>query len=173
MRIRRGDGDGDCPNGECPNGRDGRDGQTAMTVARAVLAAGVAVALALPFVQIGAVSRSAYATIRSARVLGFTDGPFRTACAALVVLVPALASALLLMHAGPRTRWWRRATCVVGIVIGLTGAAVGLIGLRVSKLTLAGPPTTIGASFLLLFTSIRGITQRPTAEGQSEGARLQ
>ena len=170
MRIRRGDGEGNSSNGDRPNGPDGH---TTMTVALGLLAAGVAVALELPFVQTGAVSRSAYGSIRSARVLGFTDGPFRTACAALVVLIPALSSTAVLMLAGPRTRRWRRATYLVGIVIGLTGAAVGLIGLRVSKLTLAGPPTTIGASFLLLFTSIRGITQRPTAEGQSEGARLQ
>lgn len=132
---------------------------------RLVTAAGVALSLCLPFVKVGSRSRSAFATLRSARVLGLTDGSFRSLVAVVVVLTPTLFALLVLLHAMHPSPSRSRAITSVASAIATVGALVGGVGLWVSRLSLSGPPTAIACAALLFFITFQGL---PTMRGVDE-----
>ncbi len=127
------------------------------TILRLASAAGIALSFAFPFVRVGRKSRSAFETLRSARVLGLTDGPFRFCIALAVILTPAMLGLLVLLHAAhPSTR---RAQAIRGVslAIATVGGTVGCVGLWVSRLRLTGPPIATGCAALLYFITIQGL----------------
>jgi hypothetical protein len=137
---------------------------------RFALAAGVALAMGLPFIRVGTRSRSAYAAVRSARTLELTDGTLRTAVVVAIVATPFLASMLGLLSAASG-QFGRRSSAAVAFAIALIGTTVGTVGLFASGLRLAGPPVTTGAGVLLAFITMGGLIGNRPADAERQSSK--